>query len=49
MAIKPICDFCKKELEDFGGLVFSPPNSKQEVKKLHICQKCYKELEKDKL
>lgn len=27
MSIRPICDFCKKELTDFGGLVFSPPEN----------------------
>ncbi len=25
MAINPTCDMCKKELVDFGGLLFSPP------------------------
>ena len=44
--IKPICDKCKKELEDFGALVFSPPEG-QDVKKYHICKDCFKEIEKD--
>ena len=25
--IKPICDKCKQELNDFGALLFSPPNN----------------------
>ena len=46
MSIQPICDFCHKELEDFGGLVFSPPTQgaldvNQSVEKLHICKTCF--------
>lgn len=49
MSIRPICDFCHKELEDFGGLIFSPPASghetgesaDQNVQKLHVCKTCY--------
>jgi hypothetical protein len=26
MAIKPKCDKCGKELKEFGGILFSPPN-----------------------
>lgn len=44
MAIKPICDFCKKELKAPGGLLFSPPNTNGEVKKLYVCKRCYKEI-----
>jgi hypothetical protein len=44
MAIKPGCDFCKKELTDYGALLFSPPNKESVVKKLHVCKKCYKKL-----
>jgi hypothetical protein len=47
MAIKPICDKCKEELTDFGAILLSPPNEKSEVKKFHICKKCYKEIEQD--
>ena len=46
MTIKPICDKCKQELEEFGALLFSPPNEKNEVRKFHICKECYKEIEK---
>lgn len=49
MSIQPICDFCHKELEDFGGLLFSPPSAghdenkteNQNVQKLHVCKLCY--------
>jgi len=42
MAICPVCDFCEKELVAFGAILFSPPNKKARVKKLHVCQTCYK-------
>jgi hypothetical protein len=49
MSIRPICDFCHKELDDFGGLIFSPPEKghdenktdDQNVQKLHVCKTCY--------
>lgn len=44
MAIKPKCDSCGNELTDFGGILFSPPNEKSEVKKLHLCKKCYAKI-----
>ncbi len=44
MAINPRCDFCKKELKEFGGLVFSPPTKEGTVRKLHVCRHCYREL-----
>lgn len=44
MAIKPVCDFCKKELRDFGALLFSPPDAKSNVKKFHVCNSCYKKI-----
>lgn len=47
MGINPVCDFCKKELTDFGGLLFGPPKKKGEVKKYHLCQTCYKKLIKN--
>ena len=47
MTIKPICDKCKQELEDFGALLFSPPNSENNVKKFHLCKNCYEETRKD--
>lgn len=44
MAIRPRCDFCAKELTDYGGLLFSPPNTSGTVKKYHLCKKCYAEV-----
>lgn len=44
MAIKPVCDFCKKELKDFGALLFSPPDKKSNVKKFHVCKMCYRKF-----
>jgi len=43
MAIKPVCDRCKKELNDFGAILFSPPRGK-DVKKFHICKDCYNQI-----
>src|SRR3989344_3934946 len=40
MSIKPACDFCKKELTEFGGLLFSPPKKNGEIKKFHVCTHC---------
>ena len=42
MAITPICDKCGNKLNQFGGLIFSPPDNKGNVKKWHLCKKCYK-------
>lgn len=44
MAIQPICDKCKKELTNYGGLLFSPPNEKREVQKWHLCNNCYQKI-----
>lgn len=44
MAIKPVCDKCNKELDDFGAILLSPPDPENKVKKLHICKNCYKEI-----
>ena len=42
MGIEPICIFCKKELNDFGAILISPPNEFDKVRdKIHVCQKCY--------
>ena len=43
MGIKPVCDMCKKELDDFGGLLFSPPKG-NDVKKYHLCKSCFEEI-----
>jgi hypothetical protein len=47
MPIKPKCDMCGMELNDFGGLLFSPPDANNTVKKYHICKECFSELETD--
>ena len=47
MAIKPICDKCKKELNDPGALLFSPPDSSANVRKFHICKGCYDQIKKE--
>ena len=39
--IKPICSLCKKELDDFGAIVLSPPDDNHKVEKYHICKACY--------
>jgi len=44
MAIKPICDRCKKELTEFGAILLSPPDRNNTVKKLHICKACYQKI-----
>ena len=47
MSIKPVCDKCKKELTQFGGILFSPPNERGMVKKWHVCKGCYEEMVKE--
>ena len=42
--IKPICDFCKKELKEFGALLFSPPDNDNKVRKFHLCKECFRKL-----
>jgi len=43
--IKPTCDKCKKELEEFGGILLSPPDNDRKVKKYHLCKNCYQKVE----
>jgi len=45
MAISPTCDKCGQELTDYGAIILSPPNKQSEVKKLHICQACYQQIQ----
>jgi hypothetical protein len=48
--IKPRCDKCGKELTEYGGLAFSPPDTmvdgapSKEIFKYHICRKCWKQF-----
>lgn len=44
MAIRPVCDKCKRELTGFGGLLFGPPDENGMVRKFHLCQDCYREI-----
>jgi len=46
MSINPICDKCKKELEDYGALLFSPPNENN-VKKYHLCKSCFEKIKEE--
>jgi len=39
--ISPKCDICKEELNEYGALMFSPPDEEGNVKKFHICKNCY--------
>lgn len=41
MALKPVCDYCKKELDAFGGILLSPPTRDGFVRKFHVCVTCY--------
>lgn len=45
MAIVPVCDMCKRELNEYGALLFSPPE-KNMVKKMHLCRDCYNKIVK---
>jgi hypothetical protein len=44
MAIKPRCDDCGQELQEFGAILLGPPDKNNKVKKLHICQACYQKI-----
>ena len=46
MTITPICSECEKELTDYGGLLFSPPDLSGSVRKYHLCISCYKKHER---
>ena len=46
MSIKPVCDNCEKELKDFGGILLSPPEEGNTVKKFHLCKECYAKIVK---
>ena len=44
MAIKPQCDYCKRELVDFGAILLSPPDEENQVTKFHVCKGCYEKV-----
>lgn len=39
--LKINCYFCDKELEEPGGLIFSPPDKNDRTHKFHVCNVCY--------
>ena len=44
MAIKPQCDYCKRELVDLGAILLSPPDDRGRVDKIHVCKACYEKI-----
>lgn len=42
--IKPECHYCHKELKEFGGILFSPPDHWGRCDKYHVCVKCYQKV-----
>ncbi len=44
MSIKPSCDKCKEELNEFGAILLSPPDSDSQVDKMHLCVNCYDQM-----
>jgi DNA-directed RNA polymerase subunit RPC12/RpoP len=44
MPIKPKCDKCGKELDEFGGILLGPPDEDSNVKKYHLCIDCHKKI-----
>lgn len=44
MAINPQCDSCNEDLNEFGAILLSPPDSESKVIKFHICVECYKHI-----
>jgi hypothetical protein len=49
MAINPKCDKCGLELSEFGGILLSPPNTENKVRKFHLCKSCYQNIAKNLL
>jgi len=45
--IRPKCDFCGNELEEYGALLFSAPDEEGKVIKSHVCNKCYKKIKEN--
>jgi hypothetical protein len=44
MPITPRCDKCKEELNEFGAILLSPPDTDSQVDKMHLCVNCYEDL-----
>ena len=47
MSINPICDKCHKELEEYGGILLSPPEEDGRVEKFHLCRHCYEKIKEN--
>lgn len=41
MAISPTCTLCGEELDEPGAILLGPPNKFDNVKKRHICTRCF--------
>lgn len=41
-----LCESCKEEISEFGGILLSPPDSESKVKKIHLCKNCYRWVER---
>jgi len=46
MPIAPNCHMCGQQLQDFGALVFSPPDHYEDCHKYHVCRICWDEVQK---
>jgi hypothetical protein len=44
LPITPTCNKCKKELNEFGAILLSPPDKKNKTEKKHLCKKCYNQI-----
>ena len=46
MPIDPVCDWCGKKLDEFGALLFSPPQLPEyrTTEKFHCCKACYEKI-----
>lgn len=44
MAISPKCDSCGLELQEYGAILFGPPDEENKVVKNHLCVSCYEEI-----
>jgi hypothetical protein len=45
--INPRCNSCAAELDEFGGILLSPPDKDGKCKKFHLCTECYVEIAED--
>jgi hypothetical protein len=46
MPISPNCNnpFCNRELQEYGGIMISPPNERNIREKSHFCLECYEKV-----